>query len=286
MKAIIYKIIAILIFGIITTGFSIKPFTKQTIILQSADIHIASATLLQSADIITMRLKSFGAGRFEVKSFPDKQQIQVILKNDQDMKVIENLITRKGILEFYETYGYHEFFRLLNGDSSMINLFHAQASRNSAAVIGCTSSAEMNRINEYINTSGLNEKCRFAWNDLFDDSEVCLYALRTENENRIPLTGADIHSFEVKPATKWQKDSIGFKFKNAAIQTWADATKRNLHKAIAILMDNKVIYAPVVTSEIIGGDCEITGDFTQTQVRFIAAIGGSGPLPADFMVVK
>lgn len=286
MKTIIYTIIAIFICGLIATGFTGKPFTKQTILLQCTNSHLSAAELAKSADIITMRLKSFSTDKFEIKTFPEKQQIAVILTKTRELEITEKLITQKGFMELYETYDPLSFSELMNGDNTLTNLFHEKTPRNSSAMIGCTSVAEMTRIDQYLQTSRLNVKCRFAWDNLFADSDVCLYALRTGEGNRIHLTGTDIESFESKKATKWQKGSIAFKFKKSAIQTWADVTKRNLNKAVAILLDNKVIFAPFVTSEINGGDCEISGDFTQSQVRYIVAIGNCGVLPADFSVVK
>jgi preprotein translocase subunit SecD len=286
MKSIIYLLIAVFIFGILAMGITNKPSSTQTIILSPTGCNTTPARLLQSAEIISRRLKSFGAGRVDVKTIPANNQIQVILTNKRDLKITEDLITQKGLLEFYETYDYESFTKLLIDDSSLIKLFPGKAHGNSSAIIGCTSLAEMNSVNQYLDSSGLNEKYKFAWSGLFGDSDVCLYALKTGNEDRIMLSGADIQSFEAKHDTKMRNETLTFRFKKPAIQVWADVTKRNQNKAIAILMDNRVIFAPVVTSEITGGDCEISGNFTKTQVRYIAAIGANGELPLSFRIVK
>jgi SecD/SecF fusion protein len=144
----------------------------------------------------------------------------------------------------------------------------------------------MKSVVPYLNSLKLDGKCKFAWSNFFGDPEVCLYALRIENANRIPLTGNDIQSFEVKHDSDRQKDNISFKFKTPAIQIWADVTKRNVGRAIAIVMDNYVLVSPVVRDEITSGSCEISGDFTHTQVQYIVAIGAGGELPVDFMLVK
>lgn len=285
MKSITY-IIAVLFFGIIAMGFVNGPQTKNTTLLQSTDTKTSSITLLQSADIITRRLKTFSNEKFEIKTIPEKNQIQVVLSDNQDLKVVESLITQKGSLEFYETYDYQGLTKLLKGDSTLIKLLHTGEHYESSPKIGCTSAAEMNAVVQYLNSVGLSEKCRFTWSNFFDDSNVCLYALRIEDGARIPLTGNDIQSFELKHDVSHQKDNIVFKFKTPAIQVWADVTKRNINRAIAIVMDNNVLYAPVVSEEINGGNCEISGDFTHTQVQYIAAIGANGELPVNFTVVK
>jgi preprotein translocase subunit SecD len=67
---------------------------------------------------------------------------------------------------------------------------------------------------------------------------------------------------------------------------WADATKRNINYSIALLLDDKVLMAPTIRSEINGGNCEITGNFTQRELRFIAAIGNNRELPVGFVLLK
>lgn len=286
MKSIIYTLIAIFICGLIASGFTSKPSTSHTILLQSTDSKISSVALSQSADIISMRLKSFSSEKFDVKIFTDMNQIQVILPDNQNVEVVENLITQKGIIGFFETYDYQSLNKLLKGDSTLLKLLRNKTPINSSPNLGCIPSAEKQSVNAYLNTTRLDDKCRFAWSNLFDDTDICLYALKIDEGGRISLTDADIQSFEAKYDSIWHKDYIDFKFKKPAVQVWADATKRNLSKAIAMVMDNNVIFAPLVNEEINGGNCSISGDFTKEKLRYIAAVGSGGALPVSFMVVK
>ena len=80
--------------------------------------------------------------------------------------------------------------------------------------------------------------------------------------------------------------AIEMMFKKPAVGIWADATKRNMNKAIAIMLDGKVLLAPVVRSEITGGRSSITGNFTQLEAKNIAAMVGNGELPVNLQVVK
>lgn len=285
MKSILYSLIAILFCGIIAMGFVNKPQT-HTILLQSTESKISSITLSQSADIITKRLKAFSTEKFEVITIPGKNQIRVVLSDNQDLKVVETLITQKGALEFYEAYNFHDLVQRLNGDSTWIKLLNTGEHYTSSPNMGCTSVAGMNAVSQYLKSLGLDDKCKFAWSNFFDKPDVCLYALRMDEGHRILLKGFDIRSFEVKYDSTSQKYNIAFKFKAPAIQVWADVTKRNIDKPIAIVMDNNVLYAPIVRGEINGGNCEISGDFTHTQVQYIAAIGGNGELPASFKIVN
>jgi preprotein translocase subunit SecD len=286
MKIIAYKIMAMVFVGILAMGFINRPQTKKSILIQSNDSKISSLTLSQSADIITKRLQSFTKEKFEIKTIPGKNQINVILPENVDLKIVEDLITQKGALEFYEAYSYGDLTQLLNGDSSLVKLFHSSTPNESSPTIGCIAIAEIYTVNQYLNSVGSNGKYKFAWSNYFDKPEVCLYALRTEAANLIPLTGLDIKSFEAKHDSERNTDNIDFKFKPSAVKVWADVTRRNIDRAIAIVMDNHVLYSPVVRDEISGGNCTISGDFTKTQVQYIVAIGSNGELPAGFSIVK
>lgn len=278
--------VAIVFFGILAMGFINGPQSKHTILIQSNDSKISSFTLTQSADIITKRLQSFSNEKFEIKTIPGKNQIQVVVPDKEDLKIIENLITQKGALEFYEAYSYGDLTQLLNGDSSLLKLFHSSTPNESSPTIGCIPVSEINTVVQYLNSAGLNAKYKFAWSNYFDKPEICLYALRTEAANLIPLTGNDIQSFEVKYDADRHTDNIDFKFKAPAVKVWADVTRRNIDRAIAIVMDNQVLYSPVVRDEISGGNCTISGDFTKTQVQYIVAIGANGELPVSFSIVN
>ncbi len=286
MKSIIYALLAIFILGIIATGFTHKPNTSHSILIQATDSLVSSASLSQSATIITNRLKNFSSAKSDVTAIQARNQILVTLDNTRDLEVIQKLITQKGKLEFYETWSFRSLADLFSGDSILTSILRKQSNPDSSPRIVCTSVGETNRLNRNFNDAGMKDKCRFAWSDLFEKNEVCLYALKTGIENRIPLGNSDIESVESKLEKSLQKESIMLKFRKEAVQVWADATRRNLNSSIAIVLDNHVMYAPMVRSEINGGNCQITGDFNSAEVKYIAAIGNNGELPVIFTVVK
>jgi preprotein translocase subunit SecD len=283
MKTIIYSLIAILLFGMVATGFSHKPNNIHKILIQSTENKIDASSLSRSVEIISNRLKSFGSVKFDVKVV-GSNRIQVDLTDEQDLKLVENLITRKGVVEFYETWNYKNLSRLLHNDTLLLSLMHVKAPGEFSANLGCTTSSDMKKVDDYLNTAGLDQQCKFAWSDLFDHSEVCLYALKLDNG--ILLKGSDIESCTAKYDSVWKKEFIDLRFRKPVVDLWAEITKRNMNHSIAILLDNKVIVAPTVRSEINGGNCQITGDFTQIEVQYIAAMMSNCDLPVSFEVIK
>ena len=286
MKTIIYFLIAVFAFGLIIGGFPKHAIAETKILIQSVDSKVTPATLSESAKIISARLKDFSSAKFELKVIPEKNQIQVVFPDGWDLKAGENLLIQKGSLSFYATYNRESFSELLNGDNNLFSLLKADGPDHSMAVVGCAAVPEVEKVNGYLKTAKLNQKCRFAWSPSSGDAPVCLYALRLEGEKGTLLTGTDIESAKFNQDKSSGIYELGIEFKKQAVQLWADATRRNINNAIAIVLDNKVIYAPVLRNAIEGGKCSITGSFTKTEVQYLAALCNNGEMPLNFKVVK
>jgi preprotein translocase subunit SecD len=285
MRTIIFSLVAMILFGMVATGLTKKPNNTHQIIIQAVDSNIAASSLARSVEIITGRLKSFGTDKFDVTAIGNNR-IRIVLTNNRDLKTIEQLVTEKGVVGFYETWNYSSLKGLLHDDTLLFSLLHTKAPDGSHAEIGCTTFSEAKKVNDYLNGAGLDQKCKFVWSGLFENSAHCLYALKLENGKGVLLTGSDIERCTAKFDSSAKKDFIDLRFKKAAIGLWSAITKRNLNQSIVLLLDNKVVFAPMVRTEINGGNCEITGDFSQTEVRYIAAMGGNGELPVSFGLIR
>jgi hypothetical protein len=280
MKTILNSIIPLLIFALFAAGFTNESDAKHSILIQTSDKNVSSAMLSQSAEIITKRLKDFSSGKFDISVIPEKNQIEVTFTDDLDIKTVENLIIHNGNIQFYETYNHNSLAELLNGDIRLFSLLTKSEIDNAGTKIGCATGSEVGKVNDYLNTLKLNQSCKFAWTQNFDDTNVCLYALKISSEKGAILTGNDIESAE------YNKDMIQIKLKSYAAAIWSDATKRNLNNVIAIVLDDNVISAPKVMSVIESGEIEISGKFTQAQAGYIAALLNNGVLPVSFTIVK
>lgn len=286
MKSIVYILIAIIISSILISAIPMSNNKAEKIItLQCSDYNADLVMLNKSAEIIENRLKDFSSEKFDITVIPEKKQIQVVLTNNWDLKDVETLL-QKGTLAFYETYNHESLSALLNGDNHLFSLLNDVVANNSDVQIGCTSIPELEKVNDYLNSVGLNQKCKFVWRQFSGNSDVCLYALKLDVEKGALLEGADIESIKFNQDNTSENYSIEIRFKKSAVEVWSNATKRNINNVIAIVLDNNVINAPVLKSVIDNGKCSITGNFTQTQVRYFAALGNNGELPLNFKIVK
>jgi len=63
---------------------------------------------------------------------------------------------------------------------------------------------------------------------------------------------------------------IDLQFNQAGGQRFAEITKTNIHKRLAIVVDGQLYSAPVVNSEITGGQAVISGSFTLEEANALA----------------
>ena len=79
---------------------------------------------------------------------------------------------------------------------------------------------------------------------------------------------------------------VNFRFNIRGAQRFGQATTENLGRQLAIVLDNKVISAPVIQSPITGGSGQISGNFTVEAVNNLAILLRAGALPAKMTIVE
>ncbi len=80
--------------------------------------------------------------------------------------------------------------------------------------------------------------------------------------------------------------AVDFEFNSKGAASFARVTRENIGKPFAIVLDNKVISAPVIRSEIPGGRGQITGNFSLDEVNRLALLLRSGALPAALSIIE
>ena len=73
---------------------------------------------------------------------------------------------------------------------------------------------------------------------------------------------------------------VNFKFDSVGAKQFGDVTKDNVGHRFAIVLDKKVITDPVIQSVILGGQGQITGNFTTATANDLALLLRAGALPA------
>src|SRR5213080_1372978 len=79
---------------------------------------------------------------------------------------------------------------------------------------------------------------------------------------------------------------VSFKFDSIGGKKFGDATRENVGKPFAIVLDNKVISAPVIREPILGGSGIISGSFTVQSASDLALLLRAGALPAPITILE
>ena len=105
------------------------------------------------------------------------------------------------------------------------------------------------------------------------------------NEN-IELGGESLTN--AAPAFDQQtgRSVVSFQFNTSGAITFGQITSANVGKRFAIVLDNKVITAPVIQQPITGGSGQISGNFTPQSANDLAVLLKAGALPASLDIVE
>ncbi|HTZ78670.1 MAG TPA: protein translocase subunit SecD [Stellaceae bacterium] len=79
---------------------------------------------------------------------------------------------------------------------------------------------------------------------------------------------------------------VSFKFDSNGARRFGEATKANVGKPFAIVLDGKVISAPVIREPILGGAGVISGSFTTQSANDLALLLRAGALPAPLTILE
>ena len=113
-----------------------------------------------------------------------------------------------------------------------------------------------------------------------------LHALKVTTSNgRAPLEG-DVIVDAKDEFDQYGRPCVSMQMNSEGARLWAQLTKANVGKAIAIVLDGVVYSAPRVDGEIDGGNSQISGNFTIEDTKDLANTLKSGRMPAPARIVQ
>ena len=80
--------------------------------------------------------------------------------------------------------------------------------------------------------------------------------------------------------------AVFFEFNNLGAKLFADITRNNTNKRLAIVLDNRVLSAPVINEPMLSGSGIISGSFTVASAHELAMLLRAGALPAPVEIVE
>ena len=252
-------------------------------------------------------------------------QIMVEMPGIKEPERVRKLLQGSANLEFWETYTLNEVYpalqaldtRLAKGDAPadttvadsakaaqkpakqtaeqhplLSKLVQLQGMAPTGCVVGYCVAADTAAVNAFLNGEDakvvLPADLQLAWGvksaEGMKGNVFELYALRKVNGK--PSMEGDVIADAKDDFDQNHQPIVSMTMTTNGARDWAALTKKNLKKCVAIVLDGYVYSAPVVQSEITGGNSQISGHFTTDDTRDLANVLKSGKMPAPTKIVQ
>ena len=103
---------------------------------------------------------------------------------------------------------------------------------------------------------------------------------------RIIVSGENLIDAQPRMDNQTNETVVTFDFDRVGAKRFGRATTKGIGKRLAIVLDGKVISAPVIQEAIVAGSGQISGGFTFQSATDLALLLRSGALPAPLEIIE
>ncbi|MGH7204399.1 MAG: protein translocase subunit SecD, partial [Candidatus Levyibacteriota bacterium] len=135
-------------------------------------------------------------------------------------------------------------------------------------------------------TSAATTATQSAMQDLRAGIPIGLTQYLGPNPEKTDLSGQDLKSAAVQFDPQTGQPIVGLVFTSDGAKKFADISKRNVGKIVAIALDNQVVEAPTIRTPILDGQGQISGGFTTQTANDLVVQLNAGALPVSLSVLQ
>lgn len=173
---------------------------------------------------------------------------------------------------FSETYTSEQIFSVLDEDDPVFQILDRSGSSPESALLGTCEKKDAKPLMEHLQKGDIYQNFPantvFAWGHSTEGGKLKLYALKKGQKDQIPST-ADIQSVGINESRDPGNYELLLSFNAKGKEQWAELTRNNVGRDIAIVVEDKVVSAPKVRQEIKFGKCIISGNFSKDEATKI-----------------
>src|ERR1700691_3505382 len=221
-----------------------------------------SVDITENAGLITLS-PSDAALAERVRQAVD-QSIQIIERRVNELGLVEPTIQREGA------------FRIL------VQVPGLQDPSRLKEILGKTAKLDFRMVDQSMTAEQATATRPPADSEILDGEEGAKYVI----EKRPVVSGGDLVDAQPGFDQRSSEPVVNFRFNSAGARKFAEATQQNVGRPFAIVLDNKVISAPVIREPILGGSGQISGNFTVQSANDLAILLRAGALPAPLAVIE
>jgi preprotein translocase subunit SecD len=193
------------------------------------------------------------------------QSIQIVERRVNELGTVEPLIQRQGIDRILvQVPGLQDPTRLkkLLGETAKLDfrLVDVSMTPEQAQASGVPSDAEI----------------------LYGSKQNEPYLIKRQ----VAVSGADLTDAQPGFDQRTSEPIVSFRFNSNGARKFAQISTENVGRPFAIVLDNKVISAPVIREPILGGNGQISGNFGVQEANDLAILLRAGALPAPLTIIE
>ena len=282
---------------ILTACHSPRDFKKEggvRYVLEMDPAEYSEAAKQECMRVLAKRINLMEVADVTLTNGEKPGQIIVEIPGKQDLQRIRKALLNSAKLAFYETYENEELYPQLaamEDGFTLFELLHPALARDEnteekpmpGPALGFSVEKDTAAVNALLRKQPVKEQfpmVKFLWTAWPDKltHAFTLVGIRVNKRGEAALTGNIIK--EARRETEPQNDRpiISITMNEDAAVKWAAITRNNVNKCIAIVIDDQVTSYPMVQSEIKGGACVISGDFTAAEVDDLVNVLRAGDL--------
>jgi len=192
------------------------------------------------------------------------QSIQIIERRVNELGLVEPTIQREGI------------------DRILVQVPGLQDPSRLKEMLGKTAKLDFRMVDQSMTAEQAAESHAPQDSEVLDGEGNQKYLI----EKRVLVSGADLVDAQPGFDQRTSEPIVSFRFNSSGARKFAEATQANVGKPFAIVLDNKVISAPVIREPILGGSGQISGSFTVQSANDLAILLRAGALPAPLTIIE
>lgn len=190
---------------------------------------------------------------------------------EQSVEIVRRRIDAVGVAE--------PTVQALGADRILVQLPGVQDPTAIRTLLGSTAKLTFHRVQGVVESG--NQATRPGSMRVPDASGEFSYVVDAQpllQGERLVQANSSMDSRDGMPVVSFRLDDLG-------TTQFAKITRENVGSAFAIVLDGRVLSAPVIQEPIVGGSGQITGNFTMAETTSLAALLRAGALPVPLKVI-
>ena len=282
----------------------------------------AKSAIDDSFNVLRKRIDRLGVTQPNIQQVSNSGKILIELPGVKDPERVRKLLQGTASLEFWPTFTAQEI-DLAGADARVAQLLASQDTLSAvnplfqvllptggaSACLGYAAATDTSTVNNYLAMAAdyLPAEFKGAWsvkpveqqydkdgNPYYTDAVIGKYELIalkvTDPDGKAPLDGSVVTDTRVNFNGAQRggsgAPSVSMTMNREGANIWANLTKDNIGRQVAIVLDGLVYSYPVVNTAITGGSSEITGNFDVQEAEDLANVLKAGKLRAPATIIQ